>query len=187
MDPFGMKARAPLFARIAGREGVRQGSALLVATTAGSAALFLFHFLASRRLGVENYGLLASLLAFVALISFTANVGTSIVARFGAQYHATGELGKLRRLNDLVVKTSAIIVSVGCLIAILFSGQFATFFRAGDRWPLGLAVVLTAMGIVLALARGLQQGAQRFTALSVSERRRWARSPCLLVWASLAS
>ncbi len=169
MNPFAVKAKPPLYQRIARREGVRHGTALLVATTAGSAALFLFHFLASRRLGVENYGLLASLLASVALISFTASVGTSIVARFGAQYQATGEAGKMRRLNDFVLWVSIGIFAVGIAIAAVFRAQFAAFFRVEGSWSLSLTVVLTALGVVLALARGVQQGAQRFTALSVSQ------------------
>lgn len=148
---------------------MRHGSALFVASTAGSGALFLFHFLASRRLGVENYGVLASLLAFVASISFAASVGTAIVARFGAQYQALGEAGKLRRLNDLVVNASWATVAIGCLLAAALSGQFAAFFHVEGLWSLALTIALAALGIVLALMRGVQQGMQSFTALSVSQ------------------
>jgi len=157
------------YSRIAGRDTIRHGSLLFVATATGSAALFFFHFLASRRLGVEAYGVLAALLAAVALISFTSTVGTTIVARFAAEFYALDDARRLRRLNDVVTMVCASIFICGCAVAAAFTSQLAAFFHVDTLGVVALTVILTTLGVVLALARGIQQGAHRFTSLSVSQ------------------
>jgi len=160
---------AQLYALLTSGDSFRHGSWLFFATILGSAGLYVFHLVASRRLGPESYGVLASLLAIVALIAFSSAVGTTIVARFAAEFHAMREPGRLARLSDLVAWACAIILGLGGVAALALRTQIAIFLHIDTYAIVELTVILTALSIAVALLRGMQQGAQRFSALSLSQ------------------
>lgn len=150
------------------REAIRHGSPLLLAMVLASLAVYGFHFYASRRLGVDLYGALASLLSTVTLISSASQIGATIVARFAAEFDALKDLGRLRRLFDVTALACGGTLIGGVGLTALFQAQLASFFHLGS----GLPIVLTALvcGLVFAgnVLRGLLQGIQKFSRFSIS-------------------
>ncbi len=142
---------------------------LFFATALGGVGFYFFRFFATRRLGVEGYGTLASLLAIVALTAFTSTFTTAIVARFSAQFHAAGERGKLRRLSTLVLMVSGAVALLGCLLALVASRRLALFLHGSAAAPVLLTIVLAALSVVLAILRGMLQGTQQFASFSLSQ------------------
>ena len=158
-----------VYARVAGADFVRQGSWLFLSTLLGSAALYIFHFFATRRLGPDSYGILASMMAAIAFIAYFAQLGTTIVARFAAEFQACEDAGKLRRLLNLVLQSCLLVVAAGGIVAVVLRRPLAGFLHADVSGLVELTVMLTVSTVVLALLRGLLQGIQRFKALSISQ------------------
>jgi O-antigen/teichoic acid export membrane protein len=131
--------------------------------------LYAFYFVVSRQLGVERYGTLSALLSAVLLVSVvSATIGTTIIARFAAEFDALGEPGKLRRLADMVTYWCAGIVALAVLLGLMLRAPIAAFLHAEEPGLVELSAVATGLAIAVAILRGVLQGAQRFRAFSVS-------------------
>lgn len=141
---------------------------MLVATALASLAVYGFHFFASRRLGVDRYGALASLLAAVTLINAVSTVGATIVARFAAEFEALEDRGRLRRLLDVLTRSCAILFTVGGITAFVFRAPLAAFLRIEISGFVVMAAILAGLTVTAGLLRGLLQGTQRFVSFSLS-------------------
>lgn len=156
------------FGRLGGRDFVTQGKPLFVATALASLAVYGFHFFVSRRLGVDDYGTVASLLSAVTLVNAVSAVGATIIARFSAEFHTLEDGARLRRLLDLLMTCCAVLFSVATVAAFFGRVPLAAFLRIGSPELIVLAVVLAALTVAAVLLRGLLQGMQRFSSFSLS-------------------
>jgi O-antigen/teichoic acid export membrane protein len=147
---------------------VKHGTLVFSSTMLGSVFLYAFHFILSRRLGVEQYGTLASLLAGILLVMVLSTVGTTIIARFAAEFAAVDDQGKLRRLCDVLVLWCTGIVVIAIMIGYALRGAIGDFLHIGDVGLIELTALAAALSIALPMLRGVLQGAQRFTAFAVS-------------------
>ena len=159
---------AELYGRLGGKEFVRQGRPLLVATGLASFAVYGFHFYVSRRLGVDQYGTIASLLSAVTLVNAAAAVGATVLARFAADFRAVDDRGRLRRLLDLVTRWSAIAAAIAVLGAFALRLPLAGFMNLHTPAYVVLAVALACLTVVAVLLRGMLQGMQQFVSFSLS-------------------
>lgn len=157
-----------IYAGIRNNNLVKQGRPLLLATMLASLAVYGFHFFASRTLGVERYGTVASLFAIATLISIASRVGTTIVARLAAEFEAAGDPGKNRKLFDLLVRSGAIFFVAIVATAFVFRLPFAAFLQIDDPQFVELTAILVGLIVVSGILRGLQQGAERFTPFGIS-------------------
>jgi O-antigen/teichoic acid export membrane protein len=170
MTALGMKAQLHrAFHRLAQSTSVRHGALLFLGASLGSVGLFLFRFVAAHELSVEDYGVLATLLAVIALVAQSAAVGTALIARLSAQIHALDDPAKLRRLGNLVLLGCAFALGAGVLAAAALTPPLTAFLHLTSTQAVAMTIALCAMGVVLALQRGILQGVQRFKIYSVSQ------------------
>lgn len=111
---------------------------------------------------MELYGTLASLLAAITLVVSASTMGTAIAARFAAEFYAEGNLGRLRRLIDILSLVSGAVLALGVALSVVLSAYVGRFLHVQERTTMGIALVLMAIGIVLAILRGVQQGVHGF-------------------------
>ncbi len=153
---------------LAAENFLRHGGYLFAATALSSAGVYGFHLYASRRLGVAHYGSLASLLAAVAFVGAISTVGTTVVARLAAGFHASGETGRLRRLSDVLLWTCfAGLVGWG-ILALILCPQLSAFLHVTGPAAILLMAFLAAFTAFAAVVRGVLQGTQHFQEFSIS-------------------
>ncbi|MGH7736890.1 MAG: oligosaccharide flippase family protein [Candidatus Tyrphobacter sp.] len=148
---------------------MRHGGFLLGATVVGSAGFYVFRVVATHRLGVAEYGTLASLLAIVALTGFVSAFSTAIVARLTAQVRGPSDAGMLGRVREIVFVSAAAVLLLGLLCAAFASPAIARFLNGAPLWAVRVTIVLAALGVALAIVRGMLQGAQLFALFSLSQ------------------
>lgn len=150
------------------RESIRQNRPLFISTALASLAFYAFHFIASRRLGVDDYGAIATLLSAVTLLNAIAAIGATIVARFAAEFHALEDHARLRRLLDIVTQISAVLFAAAVLSALALATPLSAFLQIGSRPNIVLTSLLAGCTVAVVLLRALFQGMQRFAAFSIS-------------------
>jgi O-antigen/teichoic acid export membrane protein len=161
--------RRALFAhRLVRNDLVKHGTLVFASTMLGSVFLYAFYFVASRWLGVEQYGTLSALVSGILVLSVFGVIGATIVVRFSAEFEALGESGKLRRLSDVLALWSIAIVLLGAVLGFALVHPIGAFLHLDDPSVVSLAAIVTAFGIVLPVLRGVAQGAQRFRVFAVS-------------------
>lgn len=138
---------------------------LFMAFLGNNASNYLFHSLASRALGPEDYGALVSLLALLGLLSIPSQTMQTVVAQQVAVAEAQGGHERVVRMMRRLFLHMA---GAGLVVAFVFvaaNASVARFFRLGTGTPVMVAGLTGIVMLCISVARGWLQGLQRFRAL----------------------
>jgi O-antigen/teichoic acid export membrane protein len=162
--PPDLKAR---LARVRQSRLVRQNLVLFAGGLVAGVGGFVYHAIAGRVLGPEVYGQVAFLIAVYAVGTAPALILIVVLARFTATLTARGDAG----VSSLLGRTIRL-VAIPSLVAILFTTLFArpvaSFEHLGSTIPVLILGFSIALIWEVAIPRGILQGLQRFTALSLN-------------------
>jgi O-antigen/teichoic acid export membrane protein len=147
--------------------GARSGALLALATAASIVAAYVFLLAAGRLLGSEDYGSLAALLGFLAIVLIPAGALQMAVSREVSRSIATGDSAAVARLAHGVLRAS-LIATVPLMVVVLALAKPLAHLLHIDS----VAIVVTALlslstALVFPFAMGVLQGLQRFTALGM--------------------
>jgi O-antigen/teichoic acid export membrane protein len=149
-------------------EFIRHSAWVFGAMMALNVANYVYHFFMTRWLGPATYGSLSSLLAVTSLISIPSAILTMIVVKYAAEFHAVGDLAKLRTLCDRILRFSGALALL-MLIAVLAAGHYvAAYIHLSDWTGVAVCGVIAAVGLVTPGSRGILQGVQDFRSLAFS-------------------
>ena len=125
---------------------------------------YVFNVFVVRLLGPSNYGVFASLVSLLTVISVPSSALTTSVAKFTAQFKGEGNAGKIGSLFLTLLKFLFVGSLFTSIIFVVFSGLIANFLNISESWP----VVLIGLSflVVLPQTAGVLQGLQAFTFLS---------------------
>src|SRR5437660_3952547 len=146
---------------------VRQNAILFSGGLVAGIGGFVFHAIAGRILGPSIYGQVAFLIAVYAVGTAPALILIVVLARYTATLAARGDPG----VRSLLTRTIRLI-AIPCLLAVLFTALFARPIAAFEHLGSTIPVLILGFSIALvwqvAIPRGILQGLQRFTALSLN-------------------
>src|SRR5256886_6741557 len=146
---------------------VRQNLILFVGGLVAGVGGFVYHAIAGGVLGPEIYGEVATLIAVYAVGTGPALILIVVLARYTAMLNARGDPG----VRSLLVRTVRLI-AIPCLALILlttlFARPIATFEHLGSTLPILILGFSIALIWQVAIPRGILQGLQRLTALSLN-------------------
>ena len=146
---------------------VRQNIVLFIGGLIAGVGGFVYHAIAGRVLGPEVYGQVAFLIALYAVGTAPALILIVVLARYTATLSARGDEG----VSSLLRRTIRL-VAIPCLVAILLTTLLArpvaNFEHLGSTIPVLLLGISIALIWQVAIPRGILQGLQRFTALSLN-------------------
>ena len=146
---------------------VRQNLVLFFGGLVAGIGGFVYHAIAGRVLGPEVYGQVAFLIAVYAVGTAPALILIVVLARYTATLTARGDSG----VRSLMTRTIRLI-AIPCLVAILFTTLLArpvaSFEHLGSTIPILILGFSIALIWQVAIPRGILQGLQRFTALSLN-------------------
>jgi len=146
---------------------VRQNLVLFAGGLVAGIGGFVYHAIAGRVLGPAVYGQVAFLIALYAVGTAPALVLVVVLARYTATLAARGEAG-VRSLLSRTVRLIAIPCLVAVLLTTLFARTVANFEHLGSTIPILILGFSIALIWQVAIPRGILQGLQRFTALSLN-------------------
>jgi len=146
---------------------VRQNLVLFLGGLVAGIGGFVYHAIAGRVLGPEVYGQVAFLIALYAVGTGPALILIVVLARYTALLNARGDPG----VRSLLVRTVRLI-AIPCLALILLTTLFARpiagFEHLGSTIPILILGFSVALIWQVAIPRGILQGLQRFTPLSLN-------------------
>lgn len=127
---------------------------------------FLFNLFMSRNLSVVEYGVLASIMSFIALPGFITGAIAPTVIHFAGRYFATQDLGKLRGLYGRLGKATFMLAMSIFLLILIFLSPIGIFFHIKDHTLLFLADVIIVFGAFQLLNNAFLQAKLSFGYLS---------------------
>jgi O-antigen/teichoic acid export membrane protein len=155
------------FAQVRQSRLVRQNLVLFFGGLVAGIGGFVYHAIAGRVLGPEIYGQVAFLIAVYAVGTAPALILIVVLARYTATLAARGDDG-VRSLLGRTIRLVAIPCLVAILVTTLSAHWVASFEHLGSTIPVLILGFSIALIWQVAIPRGILQGLQRFTALSLN-------------------
>ncbi|HEX2647953.1 MAG TPA: oligosaccharide flippase family protein [Candidatus Dormibacteraeota bacterium] len=146
---------------------VRQNLVLFFGGLVAGIGGFVYHAIAGRVLGPAVYGQVAFLIAVYAVGTGPALILIVVLARYTAMLSARGDPG-VRSLFVRTVRLIAIPCLVFILLTTLFARPIALYAHVGSTIPILILGFSIALIWQVAIPRGILQGLQRFTSLSLN-------------------
>ena len=146
---------------------IRQNLILFSGGLVAGVGGFVYHAIAGRVLGPDTYGEVATLIAVYSVGTGPALILVVVLARYTAMLNARGDPG-VRSLLARTVRLIAIPCLVLILLTTLFARPIALFERVGSTIPILILGFSVALIWQVAIPRGILQGLQRFTPLSLN-------------------
>jgi O-antigen/teichoic acid export membrane protein len=154
-------------ARLLQNRLVRQNLILFTGGLVAGIGGFVYHAIAGRILGPATYGEVAFLIAVYAVGTGPALILIVVLARYTAMLAARGDPG-VRSLTARTVRLIAIPCLVLILLTALFGRAIAVYGHVGSTIPVLVLGFSIALIWQVAIPRGILQGLQRFTPLSLN-------------------
>ena len=146
---------------------VRQNLVLFFGGLVAGVGGFVYHAIAGRVLGPEVYSQVAFLIAVYAVGTGPALILIVVLARYTAMLNARGDPG-VRSLLARTVRLIAIPCLAFILLTTLFAHSIAAYAHVGSTIPVLVLGFSIALIWQVAIPRGILQGLQRFTSLSLN-------------------
>lgn len=146
---------------------IRQNLVLFIGGLVAGIGGFVYHAIAGRILGPEIYSQVAFLIAVYAVGTGPALILIVVLARYTAMLAARGDPG-VRSLFGRTVRLIAIPCLVFILLTTLFAHPIAAYAHVGSTIPILILGFSIALIWQVAIPRGILQGLQRFTSLSLN-------------------
>src|SRR5256712_9882908 len=146
---------------------VRQNLVLFFGGLVAGIGGFVYHAIAGRVLGPAIYGQVAFLIAVYAVGTGPALILIVVLARYTAMLNARVDPG-VRSLLARTVRLIAIPCLLFILLTALFARPIAIYAHVGSTIPILILGFSIALIWQVAIPRGILQGLQRFTALSLN-------------------
>ena len=156
-----------LLAQVQRNRLVRQNLILFFGGLVAGVGGFVYHAIAGRVLGPEVYSQVAFLIAVYAIGTGPALIIIIVLARYTAMLSARGDPG-VRSLLARTVRLVAIPCLVLILLTTLFARPIARYGHVGSSIPILVLGFSIALIWQVAIPRGILQGLQRFTSLSLN-------------------
>ncbi len=154
-------------ARVQGSTIVRQGVVVFAASMILNLGGFIFHAVASRRIGVVDYGVLYALISTSTILAIPANLAAPVVARFAAEFRVLHDERHIRRLVLDVVRFFGAFAIVYLVVSVVLMKPAATFLNA-PIWPAPFVALIGGTLLMSGVLRAVAQGTQDYTGFARS-------------------
>ncbi len=146
---------------------VRQGALVFAATMVLNFGGFAFHAVASRRIGVADYGILYALISTSTILAVPANLAAPVIARFAAEFRVLHDDRHVRRLVVDVARAFGILGGIYVAVSLLTMRVAGAFLHA-PPWIVPLVAVLGGTLLLSLVLRAVAQGTQDFAGFARS-------------------
>jgi O-antigen/teichoic acid export membrane protein len=157
-----------MISRLRNSDFVRHGSFVFAGVVFANFFGYLFYAMLGRRLGVEAYGVVTSLVSAILVVNSPALVAQLICARLSADLEARGDRAALRQLADVVSLGASVAGACVIVVGFFLRDDIARYFRLSDSQPIVISLIVLAVYAVVSVQRGVLQGSNRFGDFSFS-------------------
>jgi O-antigen/teichoic acid export membrane protein len=154
-------------ARLQGNIMVRQGALVFAATMVLNLGGFAFHAVASRRIGVADYGILYALISMSTILAVPANLAAPVIARFAAEFRVLHDDRHVRRLVVDIVRFFGML-GLAYLVVSAFVMRAAGSFLHAPIWPAPLVALIGGTLLLSLVLRAIAQGTQDYAGFARS-------------------
>jgi O-antigen/teichoic acid export membrane protein len=144
---------------------LRHGALVFAATMLGNVLNYVFNFAVSRRLGVENYAELSSIVSGLMVFALPGTIVNLVVVKYVGELHDSSRLWSFARA---LLKWTGIAAVGFFAVGMLLRAFISSFLHIPNDATIVFAITIVAAGLLTPGIRGILQGEQDFLRFSIS-------------------
>jgi len=129
---------------------------------------YLYHLLMGRMLGPVDYGILASLISLLYLLSIPMGTLNLVIVKFVSKLKGQKKLGEVVVLFKIITQKALLYGLVALLLFLISTPFFASFLHLDSTFPLFIVGIFALMTVITMVNRATLQGLLRFGYFSAS-------------------
>ena len=145
---------------------LKNSSIVMVGVVVSNLLAYVFHFIAGRMLGPEDYGVFGALMALFLLVALPTGALGSAITKYTSRFHSEKQLGHIAVLRKKIQSDVFVFSAVLLLLVILFSADIAGFLKIASRIPVIIVGFTLVFALILPVNRGILQGMKKFRILT---------------------
>jgi O-antigen/teichoic acid export membrane protein len=149
-------------------EFFRHGLLVFISSTLVNALGYAFHFAISRRIGVEQYGVLSALNAALMISFVVSQIVSTVVVKYAAEFRATGDDAHLAALTDRLTRYGAAAAVLVILAGLAATRPIAGFLQIANLPAVALCVSIIGVSMWTPALRAIFQGVEDFNVYAIS-------------------
>lgn len=146
---------------------ISSSTIIFAGTMVGSVFSYLFNMLMGRYLGPKQYGEMAALMSLLMIVSVAGGAILTITMKYSSELYSAKKFKALKKLFAIFTRYVYFIALAIILICLVLVKPIANYFSIDNLIPVVIAFSSLIFGLVMAVNRGVLQGAQKFTAVSI--------------------
>jgi O-antigen/teichoic acid export membrane protein len=154
--------------RLAAGDFVRHGALIFVSMTTINALGYAFHFAISRKVGVEQYGVLAALNGCYMIGMVVSSIAGIVVVKYAAEFRATGDQARLAALARRLSFYGLGVALASAAVGLAFAAAIAAFLKIASIAAVSLCVVVMSISTLTPTLRAVFSGIEDFWTFSIS-------------------
>ncbi len=147
---------------------IRGSTVLMAGGLLANVGNYLFNLLAGRFLGPTDYGVMASIIAFLYIVSVPSTALTYVVAKFSSRFKTQNEWDRLAYFFIRLNKGLLFFCFLVFLFFVALSGPLSLFLKVNSPVPAVFLGALLGMSLLGALNNATLQGLLNFNFLAFS-------------------
>jgi len=140
---------------------------VIVGTLVASIFSYLFNMLMGRYLGPANYGEMTALMSLLMIISVAGGALLTVAMRYSSELFVGGKFLALKKLFAVLTRYVYFFSFVLIIILLALIKPIANYFSIDNLLPVAIAFSGLIFGMVTMVNKGLLQGVQKFSAVSL--------------------
>jgi O-antigen/teichoic acid export membrane protein len=149
-------------------EFVRHGFVVFVATSLINVFGYAYHFAISRKVGVEQYGVLSALNSVLMISTVFSGIVATVVVKYAAEFRATDDRAHLAALVRRLTIYGSIAAAIVVVLGALASGVIASYLKIASIPAVVLTTAIIGITIATPALRAVFQGIEDFNAFAIS-------------------
>lgn len=145
------------------RSFLNAGALVFAASMVLNVGGFAFHAVASRKLGVADYGSLYALISLYSFAIIPVALLTPVIAKFAAEFGALHDESHLRGLIELIARGCVFLGLAYVLVSVAVAVPVAGYFHV-PWWEVPVVGVMAAVGMLSGTLRAIGQGVHFYSA-----------------------
>ena len=145
---------------------LKNSSIVVVGVVVSNILAYVFHFIAGRMLGPEDYGVFGALMALYLMVALPAGALSFAITKYTSRFNSENELGKIALLREKMQKNVLIFSGVILLLIIVFSKLIAGYLHITSVIPVIIVGITLVFALLLPINNGVLLGMKKFRILS---------------------
>jgi O-antigen/teichoic acid export membrane protein len=157
-----------MVARLWSGDFVRHGLLVFSASMIVNVLGYVFHFAISRRIGVEQYGVLSALNAAYMISSVIGAIGSIVIVKYAAEYRAGDDRAHLAGLVRNVTRYGVVAAALVTIAGVASAPFVAAYLKIGNVTAVALTMLVIGFNVVSPFLRGILVGTEDFARYAAS-------------------